>query len=115
MSWLLLKTNADPAKLPMDGDEVDESTNVGEIPDVEPGATKKVTLKLAAGKYAMVCAAARPLRGRDVWIFDGQVAQKTGSYPNLHLSRRQAPPSARHLTTSAAIAAGVEVHYLSPS
>ena len=53
---VVLKTNADPAKLPMDGDEVDESTNVGEIPDVEPGATKKVTLKLAAGKYAMVCA-----------------------------------------------------------
>jgi uncharacterized cupredoxin-like copper-binding protein len=52
---VVLKTNADPAKLPMDGNEVDESTSVGEIPDVEPGATKKVTLKLAAGKYAMVC------------------------------------------------------------
>ena len=52
---VVLKTNADPAKLPMDGDEVNENTNVGEIPDVEPGATKKVTLKLAAGKYAMVC------------------------------------------------------------
>ena len=38
---VVLKTNADPARLPMDGDEVDESTNVGEIPDVEPGATKK--------------------------------------------------------------------------
>ena len=53
---VLLKTDADPANLPMDGDEVDESTNVGEIPDVEPGATKKATLELAAGKYAMVCA-----------------------------------------------------------
>jgi uncharacterized cupredoxin-like copper-binding protein len=53
---VVLKTNADPAKLPKQGDEVDESTNVGEIPDVEPGTTKKVTLKLAAGKYAMVCA-----------------------------------------------------------
>jgi uncharacterized cupredoxin-like copper-binding protein len=53
---VILKTDADPAHLPMDGDEVDESTNVGEIADVEPGATKKVTLKLAPGKYAMVCA-----------------------------------------------------------
>ena len=52
---VVLKTSADPAHLPMDGDEVDESKNVGEIPDVEPGATKKVTLNLAAGKYAMVC------------------------------------------------------------
>ena len=52
---VVLKTGADPAKLPMDGDEVNESANVGEIPDVAPGATKKVTIKLAAGKYAMVC------------------------------------------------------------
>jgi uncharacterized cupredoxin-like copper-binding protein len=53
---VILKTDADPAHLPMDGDEVDETTNVGEVADVEPGATKKVTLKLAPGKYAMVCA-----------------------------------------------------------
>jgi uncharacterized cupredoxin-like copper-binding protein len=53
---VILKTAADPAHLPMDGDDVDESTNVGEIADVEPGATKKVTLKLGPGKYAMVCA-----------------------------------------------------------
>ena len=52
---VVLKTSADPADLPMDGDEVDESKNVGEIPDVEPGDTKKVTLNLTAGKYAMVC------------------------------------------------------------
>lgn len=53
---VLLKTEDDPAKLPMDGDEVDESTSVGEVADVEPGQTKKVTLTLTAGKYAMVCA-----------------------------------------------------------
>ena len=53
---VLLKTDADPAKLPKEGDEVDESTAVGEIADVEPGSTKKMTLKLASGKYAMVCA-----------------------------------------------------------
>jgi uncharacterized cupredoxin-like copper-binding protein len=53
---VILKTDADPAKLPMAGDEVDESTAVGEIPDVEPGATKTQTFKLEPGKYAMVCA-----------------------------------------------------------
>ena len=53
---VLLKTDADPAKLPMKGNEVDESTSVGEIADVEGGATKKHTFKLEPGKYAMVCA-----------------------------------------------------------
>jgi uncharacterized cupredoxin-like copper-binding protein len=53
---VLLKTDADPANLPKKGDEVDESTSVGEIPDVEAGATKKATFKLPPGKYAMVCA-----------------------------------------------------------
>jgi uncharacterized cupredoxin-like copper-binding protein len=53
---VLLKTDADPAALPKKGDEVDESTSVGEIPDVEPGTTKKATFKLAPSKYAMVCA-----------------------------------------------------------
>lgn len=53
---VLLKTDADPANLPKKGDEVDESTSVGEIADVEPGSTKKATFKLAPGTYAMVCA-----------------------------------------------------------
>ena len=51
-----MKTDTDPAALPKKGDEVDESTSVGEIADVEPGSTKKATFKLAPGKYAMVCA-----------------------------------------------------------
>jgi uncharacterized cupredoxin-like copper-binding protein len=53
---VLLKTDADPASLPKKGDKVDESTSVGELADVQPGATKKATFKLAPGKYAMVCA-----------------------------------------------------------
>jgi len=53
---VVLKTDANPAALPKMGDKVDESTSVGEIADVQPGATKKATLKLAPGKYAMVCA-----------------------------------------------------------
>jgi len=53
---VLLKTDADPAELPKEGDEVDESTSVGEIADVEPGATKSQTFDLKPGKYVMVCA-----------------------------------------------------------
>ena len=53
---VLLKTDADPANLPKEGDEVDESASVGEIADVEPGSTKKATFKLVPGTYAMVCA-----------------------------------------------------------
>ena len=53
---VLLKTGADPAALPEKGGKVDESTSVGEIADVEPGATKKATFHLAAGTYVMVCA-----------------------------------------------------------
>lgn len=53
---VVLKTNADPAKLPKKGDEIDESASVGEIADVAPGSTKKATLQLAPGKYAIVCA-----------------------------------------------------------
>jgi uncharacterized cupredoxin-like copper-binding protein len=52
---VILKTSADPAHLPMDGDEVDESKNVGEVADVAPGATKSAKIKLTAGTYAMVC------------------------------------------------------------
>ena len=38
---VLLKTDADPANLPKKGDEVDESTSVGEIADVEPGTRRR--------------------------------------------------------------------------
>jgi uncharacterized cupredoxin-like copper-binding protein len=53
---VLLETDDDPASLPTKNGEVDESTAVGEIADVEPGATKEGTFDLKPGKYAMVCA-----------------------------------------------------------
>ena len=53
---VLLKTDADPAALPKDGDEVDESTSVGEISDVAAGETKEHSFRLKPGKYVMVCA-----------------------------------------------------------
>lgn len=54
---VLIRTDTDPAKLPKKKNgRVDESKAVGEIADVEPGATKKVSFTLKPGKYAMVCA-----------------------------------------------------------
>jgi uncharacterized cupredoxin-like copper-binding protein len=54
---VLLKTDADPAALPKSAaGKVDETSSVGEIADVEAGATKKHTFELKAGKYVIVCA-----------------------------------------------------------
>jgi uncharacterized cupredoxin-like copper-binding protein len=52
---VVLKTDAEPSALPMKGGEVDESSSVGEVADVEAGATKKTTLHLSPGTYAIVC------------------------------------------------------------
>ena len=83
---VLLKTSADPANLPKKGSEVDESTSVGEIADVEPGATKKVTLKLTPGKYAMVCA----LPGH----YGGHPCSPPGMLVRAKLASRGVPPTA---------------------
>ena len=53
---VLLKTDEDPAKLPKKNGEVDESDSVGEIADVDAGATKSGKFDLKPGTYAMVCA-----------------------------------------------------------
>jgi len=53
---VVLKTAADPARLPKKNGKVDESTSVGEIADVGAGETKKHTFDLAPGTYAIVCA-----------------------------------------------------------
>jgi len=59
---VLFKTDKDPGSFETSGGEVDEEAveasgakSPGEIPDVEPGKTKSATLKLTAGKYAMIC------------------------------------------------------------
>lgn len=52
---VILKTSADPAKLPQKNGEVDESASVGEIADVPAGQTKSKTFKLAPGTYAIIC------------------------------------------------------------
>lgn len=59
---VLFKSDADPASLPVSGNEVDEEAfeeqgaeEVGEIDDVQPGQTKKKSFDLTAGKYVMIC------------------------------------------------------------
>jgi uncharacterized cupredoxin-like copper-binding protein len=52
---VLLKTNADPSKLPKKGDGVSEKDSVGEIPEVAPGQDGSATFDLKPGKYVMVC------------------------------------------------------------
>jgi uncharacterized cupredoxin-like copper-binding protein len=52
---VLLKTNADPSKLPKRGDGVSEKKSVGEIPPLVPGESAAHTFDLKPGTYVMVC------------------------------------------------------------
>ena len=52
---VLLKTDEDPAKLPVENNRVEESASVGEIPETPAGASGSETFDLKPGKYAMVC------------------------------------------------------------
>ena len=53
---VVLKTNVPPGKLPIGaGSRVSENTSVGEVGEVHPGQTKKVTLALKPGKYVLIC------------------------------------------------------------
>jgi uncharacterized cupredoxin-like copper-binding protein len=52
--FVVLKTDK-PAGSLLKGAEADEAGNVGEIGDVQPGAAKKLVLKLKAGHYALIC------------------------------------------------------------
>ena len=54
---VVIKTNTDPANLPLDGEEVDEEA-AGAIGEVEPfpgGAVKDGTFSLQPGTYALIC------------------------------------------------------------
>lgn len=53
---VVLKTDLDPASLPVDSTgKVDEATSVGEVSELDMGATGSVTLDLTAGKYVLIC------------------------------------------------------------
>jgi uncharacterized cupredoxin-like copper-binding protein len=52
---VVLKTESDPANLPLTGDHVDETASVGEVDDVAAGQTKAGTLPLQPGTYVLIC------------------------------------------------------------
>lgn len=52
---VVIKTNLAPGKLPVKNDKASEKGLVGKIPGLKPGKSGKVTLKLAKGKYVLLC------------------------------------------------------------
>ena len=52
--FVVIRTNK-PAGALLKGSRADESGNVGETGDLAPGDVKRLTLKLAAGHYALIC------------------------------------------------------------
>jgi uncharacterized cupredoxin-like copper-binding protein len=52
--FVVVKT-AKPAGSLLKGEEADEAGAVGEVGEVKPGQSKKLTLTLAKGHYALLC------------------------------------------------------------
>jgi uncharacterized cupredoxin-like copper-binding protein len=53
--FVVLKTNIAPGKLPIKGSKAAEPGRLGKIAEFKPGATKRLTLTLKAGKYVLIC------------------------------------------------------------
>ena len=51
---VVIKTNKAPKALPMKGSQASEAGAKGEV-EVKSGQTKRLTLKLKAGKYVLIC------------------------------------------------------------
>lgn len=52
--FVVLRTNKKASEL-LKGSEADETGNVGEIGDIQPGQTKTLSLNLKGGHYALIC------------------------------------------------------------
>jgi uncharacterized cupredoxin-like copper-binding protein len=52
---VVVKTTLAPGKLPVKQGQASEKGKVGAVADLEPGKSGKVTLKLAKGKYVLLC------------------------------------------------------------
>lgn len=52
---IVVKTNAAPGKLPVKNSKASEKGRVGGIAPLDPGKSGKLTLKLAKGKYVLLC------------------------------------------------------------
>lgn len=53
--FVVIKTNKAPKALPMKGSQASEAGAKGEIEEFGSGQTKRLTLKLKAGKYVLIC------------------------------------------------------------
>jgi uncharacterized cupredoxin-like copper-binding protein len=57
--FVVLRSKVGAARLPVDGTEVQEDSsttrNVGEIGRIEPGQTKRLSLRLKRGLYVVIC------------------------------------------------------------
>jgi len=53
--FVVIKTNKAPKALPMKGSQASEAGGKGEIEEFGPGLTKRLTLKLKAGNYVLIC------------------------------------------------------------
>jgi uncharacterized cupredoxin-like copper-binding protein len=53
---VIVRWNGNPAKLPQADYKVpEEGLKVGEVADLEPGATRSATLTLTPGRYVLIC------------------------------------------------------------
>jgi uncharacterized cupredoxin-like copper-binding protein len=52
---VVIKTSRKAGNLPMNGDQASEKGKVGAVEDIGRGQTKKVTLNLKKGHYALIC------------------------------------------------------------
>jgi uncharacterized cupredoxin-like copper-binding protein len=52
---VVIKTSRKAGDLPMDGDQASEKGKVGEVEDLSKGQSKKLTLNLKKGHYALIC------------------------------------------------------------
>ncbi len=56
--FVVVKSNRPPGSFPIkanDKAKIPSSAELAEIEDIEPGQTKRITLKLAKGKYVLIC------------------------------------------------------------
>jgi uncharacterized cupredoxin-like copper-binding protein len=53
--FVVIRTNVPAGKLPVKNGRASENGHKGEIGNLAPGATKKVTLTLAKGRYVLIC------------------------------------------------------------
>ena len=53
--FVVVKTTRHHHALPMKGSQAVETGDVGEIEEILPGKTKRVTIKLKPGKYVLLC------------------------------------------------------------